>query len=82
MYSLKIVGWHLSESLSNEGTVSALKKALRADSLIDKLIHHSDRGIQYCSKEYRKEQNRNQHDGGESLLRKCADEAGQWHSQR
>jgi len=52
MYSRKIVGWHLSESLSIEGSVSALKKALRSNPLIDKLIHHSDRGIQYCSKEY------------------------------
>ena len=52
MYSRKIVGWHLSKSLSIEGSVFALKKALRSNPLIDKLIHHSDRGIQYCSKEY------------------------------
>jgi len=53
-YSRKIVGYRLYPSLKREGPIQALKMAL--DSL-DKhkkhyLIHHSDRGIQYCSKEY------------------------------
>ena len=52
MYSRKIVGWSLSKSLSIEGSVFALKKALRQNPLTDSLIHHSDRGIQYCSKDY------------------------------
>jgi transposase InsO family protein len=51
MYSRKIVGWSLSESLSIEGSVSALKKAIR-ENVVKKLIHHSDRGVQYCSHEY------------------------------
>ncbi len=53
LYSRKIVGWDLSDSLSIEGGIRALKMALRQRQ--DKelpLIHHSDRGIQYCSKEY------------------------------
>ena len=53
LYSRKIVGWSLSRSLSIEGGIEALKKAL--SSWKDKsvaLIHHSDRGIQYCSKDY------------------------------
>ena len=54
MYSRKITGWHLSNSLSIEGSLGALKKALRQNSLTETLIHHSDRGIQYCSKEYTK----------------------------
>lgn len=53
LYSRKIVGWSLSKSLSIEGGIDALKMALR--SRRDKsqsLIHHSDRGVQYCSAEY------------------------------
>ena len=53
LYSRKIVGWSLSRSLSIEGGLEALKIAL--SSWKDKssgLIHHSDRGVQYCSKDY------------------------------
>jgi putative transposase len=52
MYSRKIVGWSLSESLSIEGSVETLKKALRENSVQKGLIHHSDRGVQYCSYDY------------------------------
>jgi Transposase and inactivated derivatives len=53
MYSRKIVGWSLSQSLSIEGAIKALKMALRANKgRIEGLIHHSDRGIQYCSHDY------------------------------
>ncbi len=53
LYSRKIVGWDLSESLSIEGGIRALKKALkqRSDNSFP-LIHHSDRGVQYCSHSY------------------------------
>lgn len=53
LYSRKIVGWSLSRSLSIEGAVDALKMALRSrkDKTLP-LIHHSDRGIQYCSHAY------------------------------
>lgn len=52
MYSRKIVGWNVSKSLSIEGCVMSLEMALRQHPLKDRLIHHSDRGIQYCSNEY------------------------------
>lgn len=52
MYSRKIAGWSLSKSLSIEGPVEALKKALRENPERKPLIHHSDRGVQYCSKDY------------------------------
>jgi transposase InsO family protein len=58
VYSRKIVGWHLSKDLSTKGCAEALKKAIaqakRHKSKVDftGLIHHSDRGIQYCSYEY------------------------------
>ena len=51
-YSHQIVGFHLCEDLSARGCVMALKMALRSNPLRDKLIHHSDRGLQYCSSEY------------------------------
>ncbi len=51
-YSRKIVGYSLSKSLSVEGSVKALRMALKGVSEPSNLIHHSDRGIQYCSKAY------------------------------
>ena len=51
-YSRKIVGWHLSKSLEAKGAVKALKMAINTNELSDNLFHHSDRGVQYCSKEY------------------------------
>lgn len=51
-FSRKIVGWSLSNSLSIEGGIEALKMALKQRKDRGELIHHSDRGIQYCSKEY------------------------------
>ncbi len=52
-YSHKIVGWCLSPDLSSHYTVLALKMAIRgAGCSLDGLIHHSDRGCQYCCEEY------------------------------
>ena len=51
-YSRKIVGHYLSDSCSVSGTIAALKNALAQNKTEGGLIHHSDRGIQYCSKEY------------------------------
>jgi len=52
LYSRKVVGWDLSKSLSIEGCQRALRQALRGVNEPESLIHHSDRGIQYCSKGY------------------------------
>jgi transposase InsO family protein len=52
MYSRKIVGWELSESLSIDGSIKTLKKAFRDNDYPKDVIHHSDRGVQYCSTEY------------------------------
>jgi transposase InsO family protein len=51
-YSRKIVGWELNHSLGLGGAISALKMALKQCPDARNLIHHSDRGFQYCSKEY------------------------------
>lgn len=51
-YSRNIVGWNISASLGVEGALKALKMALRQCRSTKNLIHHSDRGIQYCCKAY------------------------------
>tara|TARA_R110002096_G_C14546075_1_gene718814 strand:+ start:493 stop:1350 length:858 start_codon:yes stop_codon:yes gene_type:complete len=55
MYSRKIVGYDLSDSLELTGCVRALKKALYHNKGLKNLTHHSDRGIQYCSNVYTNE---------------------------
>ena len=52
MYSRKIVGYDLSDSLELKGCVRALNKAIYNAKNIKELTHHSDRGIQYCSNIY------------------------------
>ena len=55
-YSKKIVGYHLGDSLQTSETIQALKMALSNLSVKNnktlQLMHHSDRGTQYCSNEY------------------------------
>lgn len=51
-YSRKIVGYDISNSLELAGCLRALKRALKQLPLNHNLIHHSDRGIQYCSYQY------------------------------
>ena len=54
-YSKKIVGYDLSTSLGADGAIRALKMGLRQRSYKEKkLIHHSDRGFQYCCDDYQK----------------------------
>ena len=51
-WSHKIVGHHLSQYLKTQGCITALNKAISTLNGVHKLIHHSDRGIQYCSEPY------------------------------
>ncbi len=53
-YSRKIVGWAFGASLQATGPVAALKMALKInEGRLDRdLIHHSDRGVQYCCRDY------------------------------
>jgi transposase InsO family protein len=50
--SRKIVGYNVSESLAVEGALKALRMARRQRNLSEGIIHHSDRGIQYCCDAY------------------------------
>lgn len=51
-WSRKIVGYHVHDSLHTEQVGEALKMALRGRKTRQRLIHHSDRGLQYCSAAY------------------------------
>lgn len=51
-YSRKIVGYHVHPTLQTEEVAIAFKKALKQRQSKLPLIHHSDRGIQYCSSLY------------------------------
>ena len=51
-YSRKIVGHHVSDDMKVSSAVVALKKALEQKPVETIVIHHSDRGVQYCSHEY------------------------------
>jgi transposase InsO family protein len=51
-FSRKIVGYHVHASLQTEEVAQALKMALRSRQSRQPLIHHSDRGLQYCAAVY------------------------------
>lgn len=54
-YSKRIVGYHLADNLKTEGTIKALEMAIKSRKYPSrKLIHHSDRGFQYCAPIYTK----------------------------
>ena len=52
VFSRRIVGWRVSNSLRSELALDALEQALHARSDLDGLVHHSDRGVQYLSIRY------------------------------
>lgn len=51
-YSKRIMGHAFRADMTAAGCVEALEMALRNRMYAKTLIHHSDRGSQYCSKEY------------------------------
>lgn len=54
-YSKKIVGHYVADNLNTESSLIALKRALKNNKPeMESLIHHSDRGLQYCSNEYQR----------------------------
>ena len=56
VFARKIVGWRVATSMTTGFVLDALNQAIcqRAPSGADKLIHHSDRGVQYASWAFRK----------------------------
>ena len=54
-YSRKIMGYELSNNMRAESVVKALRQAAKQRQTQRLLIHHSDRGLQYCSSIYQQE---------------------------
>lgn len=52
LFSRKILGYNVSNNLSAKSGIKALRMALKNMSDTNDSIHHSDRGIQYCSHKY------------------------------
>lgn len=52
LFSRKIVGWSMDSNMKKELPIQALKMAAVSRQPEEGLIHHSDRGSQYCSKDY------------------------------
>ncbi|NQY66759.1 MAG: IS3 family transposase [Flavobacteriales bacterium] len=58
-YSKKIVGYQLSDNMLAQTTHKALKQAILSRKYCNQLIHHPDRGLQYCSGLYTEELKKN-----------------------
>jgi putative transposase len=54
LFSRKIVGWEISDRMKRGLAMGALRRAIVLRNPKAGLIHHSDRGSQYCSADYRK----------------------------
>lgn len=52
LFSRKVIGWALSNTLHASVSVEALTMALNTRKLQPGIIHHSDRGVQYACTEY------------------------------
>jgi transposase InsO family protein len=52
VFSRRIVGWRVSNSLRSDLALDALEQALHARQGLGNLVHHSDRGVQYLSIRY------------------------------
>jgi putative transposase len=55
LFSRRVVGWSMSERLKTDVALNALRMALRARQPAAGLVHHTDRGCQYASRDYRAE---------------------------
>ena len=51
-YSRRVIGWELDRTMEDSLTLTALRMALSRRAVEPGLVHHSDRGSQYASKDY------------------------------
>jgi transposase InsO family protein len=51
-FSRRVIGWALGRTLEAELAVAALQMALGRGRVLPGLVHHSDQGVQYASREY------------------------------
>jgi putative transposase len=74
-YSRKLVGWSMDSTLHTRLPLSALKMAIDRRRPEPGLIHHSDRGIQYTSQDYRNQLDENGMIASMSRKGNCYDNA-------
>lgn len=75
LFSRKIVGWSMSRWLSRHLAIDALKMAIDIRRPAEGLIHHSDRGCQYTSDDFRNELDKNRIECSMSGRGNCYDNA-------
>jgi transposase InsO family protein len=51
-YSRRVIGWALDRSIEGDLTLAALRMAITQRAVRPGLVHHSDRGSQYASRDY------------------------------
>lgn len=73
LYSRRILSWSLTETRTTHDTSQVLKRALRERRPEDGLIFHTDRGIEYTGKEFRKELRRHEIKASVNRLGYCTD---------
>jgi putative transposase len=76
LYSRKIVGWSVDKTMTKELVIQALDRAYnRQHPPLGSVLHHSDRGSQYCSKDYQKKLDLYKMDVSMSRKGNCYDNA-------
>jgi putative transposase len=75
LYSRRIVGWSMDRWMGRYLVIDALKMALGRRSPDNQLIHHSDRGMQYTSNDFRDELDRHNIQCSMSAKGNCYDNA-------
>jgi len=75
LYTRKIVGWKLADRMTTDLILAALDQAYAAKKPAKGLIHHSDRGSQYTSEEYRERLNQYKMKASMSRKGNCYDNA-------
>lgn len=75
LYSRKIVGWHMSDRMTKELVLQALKQAYGRQQPEGSVLHHSDRGSQYASHDYQKQLKTYSMTGSMSRKGNCYDNA-------
>ena len=75
LYSRRIVGWSMSQWMSRHVVIDALRMAINARQPEGNLVHHSDRGVQYTSDDFRDELDRHGIECSMSGTGNCFDNA-------
>jgi len=75
LYTRKIVGWKLADRMTTDLVMAALDQAYAAKKPARGLIHHSDRGSQYASEEYRTQLKKYKMEASMSRKGNCYDNA-------